>query len=82
LRAAAERGDALFGNVDTWLIWNLTGREAHVTDVTNASRTLLFDLEKLDWDDEILRLLRIPRAMLPEVRPSSDPTFYGMTKKE
>jgi glycerol kinase len=82
LRGAAERGDALFGNIDTWLIWNLTGGESHVTDVTNASRTLLFDIEKLEWDDEILRLLRIPRAMLPEVRPSSDPGFYGITKKE
>jgi glycerol kinase len=81
LRAAAERGDALFGNIDTWLIWNLTGG-AHVTDVTNASRTLLFDLERLDWDDEILKLLRIPRAMLPEVRPSSDPALYGTTRMD
>ncbi len=81
LRAAAERGDALFGNIDTWLIWNLTGG-AHVTDVTNASRTLLFDLERLDWDDEILKLLRIPRAMLPEVRPSSDPGLYGTTRTD
>ncbi len=85
LRAAAERGEALFGNVDTWLIWNLTGGAtggAHVTDVTNASRTLLFNLETLDWDDEILRLFRIPRAMLPRVRPSSDPELYGTTKKD
>ncbi len=81
LRAAAERGDALFGNIDTWLIWNLTGG-AHITDVTNASRTLLFDLERLDWDDEILKLLRIPRAMLPRVRPSSDPELYGTTRND
>jgi glycerol kinase len=85
LRAAAERGDALFGNIDTWLLWNLTGGVsggAHVTDVTNASRTLLFDLETLDWDDEILRLLRIPRSMLPRIRPSSDPELYGATQKD
>jgi glycerol kinase len=85
LRAAAEKGDALFGNVDTWLLWNLTGGTsggAHVTDVTNASRTLLFDLESLDWDDEILKLLRIPRAMLPRIRPSSDPELYGATRKD
>jgi glycerol kinase len=85
LRAAAERGDALFGNIDTWLIWNLTGGAsggAHVTDVTNASRTLLFDLETLDWDDEILDLLRIPRSMLPRIRPSSDPELYGATRKD
>jgi glycerol kinase len=81
LRAAAERGDALFGNIDTWLIWKLTGG-AHVTDVTNASRTLLFDLERLDWDDEILKLLRIPRAVLPRIRPSSDPELYGTTQKD
>ena len=85
LRAAAERGDALFGNIDTWLIWNLTGgvsAGAHVTDVTNASRTLLLDLETLDWDDEILNLLRIPRAMLPRIRPSSDPELYGATRND
>ncbi|HEY7697981.1 MAG TPA: glycerol kinase GlpK, partial [Vicinamibacteria bacterium] len=85
LRGAAERGDALFGNIDTWLIWNLTGGAsggAHVTDVTNASRTLLFDLETLDWDDEILDLLRIPRSMLPRIRPSSDPELYGATRKD
>ncbi len=85
LRAAAERGDALFGNIDTWLLWNLTGGVsggAHVTDVTNASRTLLFDLETLDWDDEILNLLRIPRSMLPRIRPSSDPELYGVTRTD
>jgi glycerol kinase len=78
LRAAAERGDALFGNMDTWLIWNLTGGE-HTTDVTNASRTMLMNLETLDWDDEILQFMGIPRQMLPEIRPSSDPQFYGIT---
>jgi glycerol kinase len=81
LREAAERGDALFGTIDTWILWKLTGG-AHVTDVTNASRTLLFDIARLDWDDEILKLLRIPRSMLPRVRPSSDPELYGETRKD
>ncbi|MCS7010493.1 MAG: glycerol kinase GlpK [Anaerolineales bacterium] len=72
-RAKAEAGELLFGNMDTWLIWNLTG--AHVTDVTNASRTLLMNLHTLDWDEEILSLLGIPRAMLPEIRSSSE--IYG-----
>ncbi len=72
-REQATRGDLLFGNMDTWVIWNLTG--AHVTDVTNASRTLLMDLNTLDWDDEILNLLGIPRAMLPQIRSSSE--VYG-----
>jgi len=83
-RVAAERGEAIFGNIDTWLIWNLTGGingGAHITDVTNASRTMLFDLETLNWDDELLRLFTIPRGMLPTVRPSSDSTFYGMTQR-
>ncbi len=83
-RSAAERGDAIFGNIDTWLIWNLTGGRnggVHVTDVTNASRTMLFNLATLDWDDELLSLFNIPRQMLPAVRPSSDSTFYGMTQK-
>jgi glycerol kinase len=83
LREAAERGDALFGNMDAWLIWKLTGGPgpgaAHVTDVTNASRTLLMNLETLDWDEEILEILGIPRSMLPKIRPSSDPQFYGTT---
>ncbi len=69
-RQKAAAGDLLFGTVDTWLIWNLTGR--HVTDVTNASRTLLMDLTTLDWNAEVLRLLDIPRAMLPEIRSSSE----------
>jgi len=74
-RERAEKGDLIFGNMDTWLIWNLTGQ--HVTDVTNASRTLLMDLKTLDWDEEILNVLGIPRAMLPEIRSSSE--IYGYT---
>jgi glycerol kinase len=65
--------------METWLIWNLTGRAQHVTDVTNASRTMLMNLETLDWDDELLSFFDIPRSMLPEIRPSSDPTGYGTT---
>ncbi len=82
VRAAAEKGEALFGNIDTWLIWWLTGGPkggAHVTDVSNASRTMLMDLRTLAWDEEILRLLGIPRQMLPEIRASSDPRLYGVT---
>ena len=81
-RSAAERGEAIFGNIDTWVIWNLTGGTeggVHITDVTNASRTMLFNLESLDWDDELLGLFGIPRLMLPSVRPSSDANFYGLT---
>jgi glycerol kinase len=74
-RARAKRGELLFGNIDSWLIWNLTGREAHVTDVTNASRTMLMNLTTLDWDGEILKTMGIPRAMLPEIRSSSE--VYG-----
>ncbi|MFW2717118.1 FGGY family carbohydrate kinase, partial [Acinetobacter baumannii] len=61
----------LFGTIDSWLVWNLTGGAAHVTDYTNAARTLLFDIHELRWDDTLLALLDIPRAMLPEVRSSS-----------
>ena len=71
----AKNGELLFGNIDTWLIWNLTGREAHITDVTNASRTMLMNLKTLDWDDGILKALGIPRAMLPHIRSSSE--VYG-----
>jgi glycerol kinase len=80
VRAAAENGDAIFGNTDTWVIWNLTGGPAggaHVTDVTNASRTMLMNLETLEWDDELLGFFGIPRAMLPTIRPSSLPGGYG-----
>ena len=78
LRRRAEAGELAFGNIDTWCIWNLTGGlngGLHVTDVTNASRTMLMNLETLDWDPEILGILGIPRAMLPEIRPSSE--TYG-----
>lgn len=83
VREAAERGDAIFGNMDTWVIWRLTGGQdggSHVTDITNASRTMLMNLETLDWDDELLGFFNIPRQMLPEIRPSSDPKLYGMTR--
>ncbi|MHA6204816.1 glycerol kinase GlpK [Dyella soli] len=68
----AERGELLFGTIDTWLIWNLSGGAAHVTDATNAARTLLYDIHRRCWDDDLLHMLRIPRAMLPEVRSSSE----------
>ncbi|MCU1489705.1 MAG: glpK [Acidimicrobiaceae bacterium] len=71
-RAGAERGEVLFGTVDSWLVWKLTGGRHHVIDVTNASRTMLMDLEGLEWDEELCALLGIPRATLPEIRPSSD----------
>jgi glycerol kinase len=79
VRKAAERGDAIFGTTDTWLLWHLTGGAVHITDVTNASRTMLMNLRTLDWDEELLSFFDIPRAMLPEIRPSSDPDFYGTT---
>ena len=79
-RAKAENGELLFGNIDTWIIWNLTEREAHITDVTNASRTMLMDLSTLDWDNEILGVLNIPRVMLPQIRSSSE--NYGRARSE
>ena len=82
LRADAERGEAIFGTVDTWLLWNLTGGVSggvHVTDVTNASRTMLMDLITLDWDDELLELFTVPRPMLPRIAPSATPEPYGPT---
>jgi len=85
VREAAERGDALFGTADTWLVWNLTGGARggiHATDVTNASRTMLMDLTTLDWDDELLGFFDIPRRMLPEISASSDDTAYGTTSGE
>jgi glycerol kinase len=85
VRQAAEQGQAIFGTIDTWVIWWLTGGPeggAHVTDVTNASRTMLMDLKTLDWDDDILRIMGIPRTMLPQIRPSSDRRAYGYTRKE
>jgi glycerol kinase len=77
-RARAERGDLCFGTIDTYLVWRLTGGAAHVTDVSNASRTLLCDLERLDWDPELCALLEVPRALLPTVRSSSEE--YGRTR--
>jgi len=84
-RAAAERGEVVFGTVDTWLLWNLTGGPdggVHVTDATNASRTMLMDLETLDWDDELLGFFAIPRSMLPVIAPSSSPRPYGTTRAD
>ena len=80
VRAAAEKGDAIFGNTDAWLTWNLTGGRdggRHLTDVTNASRTMLMNLETMDWDDELLQIFDIPRQMLPKICSSSDPEAYG-----
>ncbi len=77
VRERAEKGEVLFGNVDTFLIWRLTGGKVHVTDYTNASRTMIFNIHALDWDDDILQELGIPRAMLPEVCPSSH--LFGYT---
>jgi glycerol kinase len=75
-RARAERGELAFGTIDSWLVWQLTGNRTHVTDVSNASRTMLFNLHSNDWDEELLRLLRVPRAILPEVHPSA--AAFGM----
>jgi len=77
LRDRAARGEILFGTIDTFLIWRLTGGKVHVTDVSNASRTLLFNIHTLQWDDELLKLLDVPRAMLPDVKSSSE--VYGHT---
>ncbi|RUS47412.1 glycerol kinase GlpK [Cohnella sp. AR92] len=79
-REKAERGELLFGTIDSWLIWKLTAGRVHVTDVSNASRTLLFNIYEKQWDDELLALLKIPRSMLPEVKPSSN--VYGWTDAE
>lgn len=77
-KAKAKKGELLFGNIDTWLIWNLTGE--HITDVTNASRTLLMNLKTLDWDEEILKIMGIPKAMLPKIKSSSE--VYGQIAPE
>jgi len=83
LRARAERGELAFGSIDSWLVWNLSGGRAHVTDATNASRTLLYNVHEHDWDDDLLALLRIPRALLPRIVPSAgfvteaDPALLG-----
>jgi len=76
-RERAEQGDLCFGTIDTWLIWKLTGGSVHVTDYSNASRTLMYNIHELCWDDELLRILDVPRAILPEVRSSSE--VYGVT---
>jgi glycerol kinase len=84
-RARAERGELAFGTIDTFLLWRLTGGRVHATDVTNAARTLLFDIHAQRWDEELLRLLRVPRALLPDVRDSSeiydvtDPKLFGVS---
>ncbi|MFD1120238.1 glycerol kinase GlpK [Sphaerisporangium aureirubrum] len=85
VRAAAETGEAVFGTTDSWLLWHLTGGTdggVHVTDPTNASRTMLMDLRTLDWDDELLSLFGVPRAMLPDILPSSHPGLYGVTRAD
>lgn len=76
-RESAEKGELLFGTVDSWIIWKLTGGKVHVTDYSNASRTMLFNIHTLKWDEEILRVLKIPQQILPEVKPSSH--VYGYT---
>ncbi len=78
-RAKAEQGDLLFGTIDTWLVWQMTGGQAHMTDYSNASRTMLYNIYDLEWDQDIIRLLDIPASMLPEVRPSSG--IFGYTEK-
>jgi len=85
LKKKVEEGRAIFGNIDSWLIWNLTGGSksgSHITDYTNASRTMLMDLKKLEWDEEIAREIGIPFQMLPEIRPSSDRDTYGNTLED
>src|SRR5499427_5538973 len=79
LRARAERGDVAFGTVDTWLAWKLSGGALHLTDPSNASRTMLYDIHRGEWDEELLRIFRVPRAMLPQVLPSSQ--VYGASAK-
>ena len=79
-RQKAEAGQLLFGTIDTWLIWNLTGGRVHVTDHTNASRTMIYNIHKLCWDEELLKLLNIPKCILPDVKPSS--YIYGSTDYE
>ncbi|MGO4706759.1 glycerol kinase GlpK [Microvirga sp. 2MCAF38] len=78
-RARAERGELAFGTVDTWLLWRLTGGKVHATDATNASRTMLCNIDTMEWDEELLKLLRVPRAMLPEIKDCIDD--YGVTER-
>ena len=79
LRARAARGEVLFGTIDTWLLWRLTGGRVHATDVSNASRTLLFNIHRLEWDEELLEILDVPREMLPDVRATSE--VYGRERR-
>ena len=76
----AENGDILFGTVDSWLLWNLTGGKVHITDYSNASRTMIYNIKELKWDEKILHELNIPASILPKVRESSE--FYANTKRE
>lgn len=76
-REKALNGELAFGTVDSWLVWNLTGGEVHITDVTNASRTMLFNIESLEWDEELLQLFKVPKSILPDVKSSSE--VYGVT---
>ena len=80
VREKAKKGDILFGTVDTWLLWNITGGKAHITDYSNASRTMIYNIKSLRWDEKILDILNIPYEILPEVRQSSE--IYGNTKAE
>ncbi|MFP4268904.1 MAG: glycerol kinase GlpK [Spirochaetaceae bacterium] len=85
VRAAAERGDALFGTMDSWVVWWLTGGPnggVHITDVTNASRTMLMNIETLKWDPDMMKAIDVPVSMLPEIHPSSDPSFFGYTRTD
>ncbi len=85
LRSAAEHGSALFGNIDSWIMWWLTGgpqHGVHITDVSNASRTMLMNLSTLNWDEEILAIFNIPRSILPSIQPSSNHHYYGKTLKD
>lgn len=77
-REKAQQGDLLFGTIDTWIVWKLSGGNAHVTDYSNASRTLMYNIHELNWDEELLGILGVPKSMLPEVRPSSD--VYAQTE--
>ena len=76
-REKAEKGELLFGTVDTWLIWQLTNGKVHATDYTNASRTMLYNIKELQWDEKILKILNIPKSMLPEVKDSSGTFGYA-----
>ncbi|MFO7849709.1 MAG: glycerol kinase GlpK [Spirochaetia bacterium] len=85
VRVAAEKGEALFGTMDSWLVWWLTGGPSggvHITDVTNASRTMMMNIDTLQWDPDMMKVMSVPVSMLPEIRPSSDPSFFGYTRND